>query len=116
MSIDRRRSPRTEIVGRLEGRSVTRDAPVRVRDFSLGGMAIETAVPFHVGDVHTFAVTLGDGSTVEMRGRILRCRSLAGPGEPPLFQSGVQFIDDDDTHASSEVIDRLTKEPGDERR
>ena len=105
MSTDRRRSPRVAIL--LEGRSRTLDTPVRVRDFSLGGMAIETSVPFEPGDIQVFAVVLGDGSTIELRGRILRCRSLAGAGEPPLFQSGVQFLEEDDAGAPHQVLDRL---------
>jgi hypothetical protein len=106
MTTERRRSPRIEIVDRLEGHSVTHEAPVRVRDFSLGGMAIETSVAFAVGDVQTFSVMLGDGSTVELHGRIVRCRSLAAEGEPPLFHCGVQFVDDD-AQVSAGVIDRL---------
>jgi hypothetical protein len=110
MSDERRRSPRVEIAGRLAGHSKQGDAPIRVRNFSLGGMAIETAAAFEPGEVHTFTVTLGDGALLELRGRVVRRRSLAAPGEPPLFDLGIQFVDDDDPATPGAVLDSLRKE------
>ena len=48
MSIERRRSPRVELVGRLHGHDVSLDVPVVVRELSLGGMAIETTFSFPI--------------------------------------------------------------------
>ena len=62
MTSERRRSTRIEILGRLHGRVVSLDVPVRVREISLGGMAIETAVSFAEGAVHDFRLRLGDGT------------------------------------------------------
>lgn len=111
MTTERRRSPRIAIVGQIEGRFAALDEPVRVRDFSLGGMAIEAARELPVGSTHAFLLTLGDGSLVELRGRVVRCRSLAGPGEPALYASGIQFIDDppdaDPGPRSATVLDKL---------
>ena len=110
MSTDRRRSPRVAIVGQIQGRSVSFDAPIRVRDFSIGGMALETEYPLPVGAVEQFLVTLGDGAALELRGRVVRCRNLAGDGEPPLYASGIQFVDDDaadGSAAAEDVIDKL---------
>jgi hypothetical protein len=109
MTMDRRRSPRIQMAPDVAGRSTTAGAPIRVRDFSLGGMAIETSVDLPLGSVHEFDVTLGDGSVVGLRGRILRSRNLAGGGEPPLYALGVQFVDDDTTEeiARGRLIDRL---------
>lgn len=110
MSAERRRSPRIELPERLQGRSKAHDLPIRVRDFSLGGMAIETGFAFTVGDVHTFNVTLGDGSIVELHGRVLRCRNLGGSDEPPLFVSGIQFVEDAESQTqATDVIGKIKK-------
>lgn len=109
MHIDRRRSPRIELLGRLHGHSVSLDLSVNVREISLGGMAIETPVPFPVGAVHAFRLTLGDDSTVELTGRVMHCRN-ASPGDAaPVYVSGIQFVDDESTPTSSvgHLIDRV---------
>lgn len=93
---DRRRSPRVAIVGSLQGTTIPPDATVTVLDMSLGGMAIEVSVPFTVGDIHDFELTLGDGAAVVLRGRIVHSRPVAGPAPDPLYAVGVQFVDDDD--------------------
>ena len=92
MSIDRRRAPRVAILGKLHGRVVTLDVVVTVIEISLGGMRIETAVPFPVDAVHAFQLTLGDNSVVQLKGRVAHCQRL--PGEQERYISGVQFVDD----------------------
>jgi hypothetical protein len=111
MTSERRRSPRIRIVDTLPGRTAG-ETPVRVRDFSLGGMAVELAVELPVGSLHDFQLQLGDGSVVDLRGRVVRCRALAAPGEPPLFSCGIQFVDDEasDESRAGQVIGRLKGE------
>jgi hypothetical protein len=94
MSIDRRHSPRIEILGRLHGYTVAFDVPVLVREISLGGMSVETEMSLADGAVHEFLLTLGDGSTVELTGRVMHCRQVADLGEPERYVSGIQFVDD----------------------
>jgi hypothetical protein len=105
MHVDRRRSPRIELLGRVQGRSVTLDAPVTVREISLGGMAIETPAPFEAAAVHAFRLTMGDGSTVELVGRVMHSRP-ATSGRADRFVTGVQFVDADspDGSAAAEEI------------
>ena len=107
MSTDRRRSPRLEIMGRIHGHSVLLDTPVAVVEISLGGMAVETEVEFPVGVVHPFRLTLGDDSTVDLLGRILRCRNLAEEGEPARFRSGIQFVDESSADGVDDLIDHI---------
>ena len=45
-----------EILGRLHGHSVSLDVPVGVREISLRGMAVETALPLPEGAVHEWGV------------------------------------------------------------
>jgi hypothetical protein len=110
MSIERRRSPRIEILGRLHGHAVSLDVPVVVREISLGGMALETTFPFPAGAVHEFRLTLGDGSQVVLNGRVMHSRNTAEPGRPPQYVTGIQFVDDEPTGGDSsvgDIIDRL---------
>lgn len=111
MHIDRRRSPRIEILGQLHATNVEGGQALTVREISLGGMAIETPGPFEVGSVHTFRLTLGDESTVEMAGRVMHSRrSHAASDAPITFVTGIQFVDDEPAERQSavgEIIDRV---------
>ena len=92
MTLDRRRNPRVAILGKLHGRAVTLDVSVAVTEISLGGMGIQTNIPFPVDAVHTFQLTLGDKSVVHLKGRVKHCQKLAD--EPEQFLSGIQFLDE----------------------
>ena len=111
MSEERRRSPRIQLVGSLAGRTSVGETPVVVRDFSLGGMAIETARELPVGTTHEFLLLLGDDSVVELRGLVVRCRNLAADDEAPLYSCGIQFVEDEPAGGSraGQVIDTLKK-------
>ena len=93
MTSERRNSPRIEILGKLHGHTVAFDVPVLVREISLGGMAVETEIALVEGSVHEFLLTLGDGSTVELAGKVMHSRLISEEGDPS-YVSGVQFIDD----------------------
>lgn len=110
MTIERRRSPRIEILGRLHGHAVSLDVPVVVREISLGGMALETTFPFPPGAVHEFRLTLGDGAQVVLNGRVMHSRNTAEAGKPPVYVTGIQFVDDEPTTGDSsvsDIVDRL---------
>jgi hypothetical protein len=92
---DRRSSPRVEMMGRMQGRTVALGLSVHVREISLGGMSVETAEPFELNSVHQFNLTLGDGATIRLTGRVLRTARVATEGHLVHFVSGIQFIDDE---------------------
>ena len=92
---DRRRSPRVEMLGRMQGRTVALGLQVRVREISLGGMSVETAQPLEVGSIHQFSLTLGDGATIQLTGRVLRTAQVTPEGAEAFFVSGIQFVEDD---------------------
>jgi hypothetical protein len=112
MTVDRRRAPRIELLGRLHGHSVSLDLPVAVLEISLGGMAIQTGLPFPVGAVHVFRLTMGDDSTVELNARVMHSRNVAPPdASAPAYVTGLQFVEDDPTEATpvvGDLIDRVT--------
>jgi hypothetical protein len=94
VSVDRRRNPRIQLLGRLHGSVVALEVSVTVTEISLGGMAIETEIDFPRGAEHEFQLTLGDDSTVRLKGRIAHCQKLAG--EAPRYLSGIEFVEEAD--------------------
>lgn len=105
---DRRRAPRVQLLSRLHGHTVSLDLPVRVVQISLGGMAIETAVPFPVGAVHVFNLTMGDDSVTELTGRVMHCRNTAADSATPLFTTGIQFVEgESDEPAAADLLRRV---------
>jgi hypothetical protein len=109
MSRDRRRSPRIEILEQIHGHVASLDVAVRVREMSLGGMSLETDFAFPIGAVHDFRLTLGDGSTVVLRGRVLRCREQTNEEGTRAFVSGIQVLDEDPPVGDSPVGDLIGK-------
>ena len=106
---ERRRAPRVEVIGRLQGHVVALDLPVIVREISLGGMSLETPFAFPVGDLQHFVLTLGDGSTMSLAGRVAYCRSVSGAEDAPAFRTGIQFEDDapEEPAAVGDLLERL---------
>jgi hypothetical protein len=107
---DRRRSPRIEILGRLHGYTVAFDVPVAVREISLGGMTVQTGLALEEGAVHEFLLTLGDGSVVQLSGRVLHTRRGPDPAEGHgAYISGIQFVEDEPDAAGTveDVIDKI---------
>jgi hypothetical protein len=92
VSIDRRRNPRIQLLGRLHGRVVALEVAVTVTEISLGGMAIVTEIEFPKGAEHEFILTLGDDSTVHLKGRVAHCQKVAGDADR--FISGIEFIEE----------------------
>jgi len=95
MTIDRRRAPRIELLGRLHGHVVSLDVPVTVREISLGGMAVETSFSFPAGVVHEFRLTLGDGAHVVLRGQARHSRSQSPQGRTPTYVTGFEFVEEE---------------------
>jgi hypothetical protein len=108
---ERRRAPRIEVLGRLHGHVVSLDTPVTVREISLVGLSFSAPIAFPIAAEHEFRLTLGDGSVVLLRGRVVRAEQGSTPEGRPTFVMGVQFLDDDapgaEDSAIGDVVDRL---------
>ena len=111
MGEERRRAPRVEVLGRLHGHVVSLNAPVTVREISLVGLSFSAPMPFPLNAEHEFRLTLGDGSTVLLRGRIMRCQDAHGADGRRTYVMGVQFVEDEtrepEPGAIGNVVDRL---------
>jgi hypothetical protein len=109
MTIDRRRSPRIEILDRIHGHIAAFNVKVVVREMSLGGMSIETPFAFPIGAEHEFRLELGDESTVLLRGRVVRCIEVPGEDGAVAHRAAIQFLDDepDTDDGVSGLLDRI---------
>jgi hypothetical protein len=81
------------MLGRMHGRIPSLDVTVTIREVSLGGLSMQTPFAFPVGAVHDFSLTLGDDSSVDLRGRVVYCREVASAEVEPVYITGVQFVD-----------------------
>jgi PilZ domain len=110
MSRDRRRSTRIDILGRLRGEVLEGTArQVTVRELSLGGLSLESPDRFEIGSIHGFRLTLGDGASVFLRGRVVYSREVGRSGDAPLFVTGVHFTDDDGPEQDPGLDDLMKK-------
>src|SRR5262245_54496809 len=95
MSNERRRSPRIQILGRGDGHVASLDVAVKVREMSLGGLSMETEIPFPVGAQHDFSLTLGDGASVYLTGKVIYSREIVAEDGSKLWLTGVEFVNED---------------------
>jgi len=109
MRPDRRHAPRVDTEGRVRGRITTLDTPVHIREISLGGLSLESAVEFSVGAVHQFELVLGDGATVEVSAEARYCRPAATEVDGR-YVTGFQFVDAADAGRTSvtDLVDGLS--------
>jgi hypothetical protein len=110
MGSERRRAPRVAILGRVHGHVASLDVAVKVREMSLGGLSMETAFAFPVGALHEFSLTLGDGASVQLKGRVVYSRETPSAGGGTTYVTGVQFVDDepaDGTATVDAIIDKI---------
>lgn len=90
---DRRRYPRRESRGLLVGHVLPTEAPLVVRDLSLGGFAAESAAPFTPGASYGFRLSATDGPQLELRAAAVHCRlsEVASDGRP-VYITGFEFL------------------------
>jgi hypothetical protein len=101
---NRRRYPRLEVLGRVEGQLMPVEAPLVVRDLSRGGFSAETQAPFTPGTVHLIRFT-SRHSSVELSATAVHCRlGPVGDDGRHSFVTGFEFVAD---AGSREAIGKL---------
>jgi hypothetical protein len=91
MALERRQSPRIDILGELQGQAILLDETIEIRQMSEGGITIVTRYPFKIQSLHDFQLTAGSESMI-VSGRIVHRRMLVERDET-FYVLGVQFID-----------------------
>src|ERR1700680_306888 len=101
-----RRSPRLALDRFVAGQLVPSGAPIKIRDISFGGFAMETSSQVHVGTCLNFRFTSKDGSSFVLRARVAHSRRISGPGDPVFYVSGLEFAGQQ-TPTGEQAIDAL---------
>lgn len=110
MDRDQRRSPRTEILGRLSG-EVSVAAPMLVRDISRAGAQIECAFPLILGSAHEIRLHLEDDAVI-VKARVVRCQISDVARDIVRYEAGVEFVELT-PHADAAIaayLDRVARE------
>ena len=94
----------------MHGHVGSLNVAVKVREMSLGGLSMETSVPFQVGARHSFSLTLGDGASVLLTGDVVYSRESKAADGSILYVTGVKFVDDETETGPSadDILDRLS--------
>jgi hypothetical protein len=109
--IERRRTPRIDIVGYLDGQIVSHDIPLTVLEIGLGGFGIETRGAFLPGTIHQVRFTLDDGTSMIVRAKVVHCHVQAAADGSPRFVTGFKFADErkyGDRSPVADLIDHIT--------
>jgi hypothetical protein len=106
---ERRRSPRLQILGELHGHLVAVGLEMIIRDVSFGGLSVDSQLPFPVGVVHRFRLSVGDRS-LTVSARVVHSRQIDVADGPPRFRTGLEFVTDtpEARQAVEAIIDRMT--------
>jgi hypothetical protein len=103
----RRQSPRLQVDGRLHTRIQTLDMDVEMRDISLGGFLVASAIDINTGGLHVFEVSTTAEMRYSLRARVVHCR--APRGEETAFLSGWRCAAEDATqHGLTKILDFLS--------
>jgi hypothetical protein len=87
---NRRRSPRIDVLRRVEGRLVSIDAPIVVHDLSRTGFGVLSPIAFRSGETLDFRLTGEDGIDVAVAARAVHSRQW--PAGSNLHLTGFEFV------------------------
>jgi len=102
---ERRRAPRIDVFGQLDGFIVSADRRVVVLDISTGGLGIAVRDPLEVGTVHLVRLESRDGDVAEFDARVANVRQAATPTGTAYYVVGIQLLAESDD--LNRIIDGL---------
>lgn len=107
LNLDRRDTPRIELLGEINGQVMPFALPVVLMDLSQGGFAIASSVPFMRNSEYTFQfnATRQHGP---IRARHLHCLRVSHGATSKSYVAGFSFVVD--LPADKEVVDDLIAE------
>jgi hypothetical protein len=88
---ERRRTQRARLIQAITGQT-NEGMSLRLRDISLEAFGIETMDPLPVGTEHAVSLTMRDGTTLRLVGRVKRCEKGRVPGSPMRYVVGFEYI------------------------
>jgi PilZ domain len=88
---EKRDAERIEILGELHG-EVMVFQDMTIREISLTGAQVETAISLQLDSLHEFRLTLGDRSVI-VKGRVAHCSISDVDQELVTYRSGIEFVE-----------------------
>jgi hypothetical protein len=89
--VERRSTPRTEVLGRVALTVLSATGPARLREISTGGCAVETAMPFQQG-VHHFRLEIAGREPIELSAELVHSTRLSMPDGEGIYLAGFEFL------------------------
>jgi hypothetical protein len=89
---DRRRSPRVELIGAIQGRHANLNTPVTVLEVSATGFSVKSPVPFELDEEQVFRLRGVDGRQATVRARTMHCMRASAGGEEATYVVGFALI------------------------
>ena len=89
--VERRASPRTEVLGRVSLTVLSTPVPARLREISTGGCAVETPTPLPQG-VHHFRLDIEGQAPVELAAELVHSTRLTLSGGETIHLAGFEFL------------------------
>jgi PilZ domain-containing protein len=93
-TLERRRYPRIEILGRIRGAVRPLDVPITLLNLSLGGFLMQTPMQYQIGETHEFQFTMAQKDPIVVRARIAHAMRVTVE-HGPLYLFGLEFVDAD---------------------
>ena len=87
---ERRKSPRIDVLRRVQGRLVALDKRIIIHDLSRSGFAVVSETVFEPGQQLDFRLTSEDGTTVTVSAEAVHSRPV--PASEELMLTGFQFV------------------------
>lgn len=108
-ALQRRRSPRLQLLGEVHGQLVGMAVPIVLRDISDGGFSMVTTIEFPADAVHRFQLMLDadEGSAIVVQARVVHGRMMTGDTEV-LYITGFAFTPEQ-PHSSASAIRTLVE-------
>lgn len=109
--VDRRKSPRLPVRGRLLACLVETDHPLRLREIGFGGFATETVEPLPLSVMHQVQFMSKDDKSAVLRALSLHSWPSCLSDGTPCFVTGFEFRPDEPTEAQQIVkmlIEKVT--------
>lgn len=91
--IERRRTPRIEVLGQVHGRIVSLDARMTALDLGAGGFAMETEFPVDPHSEQDLQLVCPDDTSIRFKAQVVYCRRGRPLDRPQRFVSGLKFTD-----------------------
>jgi len=87
---EQRRSPRVDVMRRVNGVLAAVDTPILVHDLSRTGFAVVSSIVFSRGETLDFLLVADNGAEVRVTARAVHTRPFEG--KPGLHLSGFEFV------------------------